>query len=200
MPRSALYDRNNALQAAVDLFWRRGFYATSLKDIEKALDMRPGSLYAAFGNKQQLFDAAIDTYADQMRVDVQEFIQRESGVISGVMAYLRWLLLGDDQSTLAETPACLVVKTLLESTDDADPLRSKARHLLQQVEQCFTAALEQAQNAGELKADVDCARLARLLQTQVMGVRSFAQSSPDVKQLDRLLDDIEMIFTPYRSE
>lgn len=199
MPRSAQYDRETALQAAVDLFWRRGFYATSLKDIEKALDMRPGSLYAAFGNKQQLFDAAIDTYADQMRVDVQQFIQRENSVISGVMAYLRWLLLGDDQSTLAEAPACLVVKTLLESTDDADPLRSKARHLLQQVEQGFTAALEQAKNAGELKADVDCARLARLLQTQLMGARSFAQSSPDVKQLDSLLDDIEMIFTPYRS-
>ncbi|UTF61471.1 TetR/AcrR family transcriptional regulator [Gilvimarinus sp. DA14] len=198
MPRSAQYDRETALQAAVDLFWRRGFYATSLKDIEKALDMRPGSLYAAFGNKQQLFDAAIDTYADQMRVDVQQFIQRENGVINGVMAYLRWLLLGDDQSTLAEAPACLVVKTLLESTDDADPLRSKARHLLQQVEQGFTAALEQAKNAGELKADVDCARLARLLQTQLMGARSFAQSSPDVTQLDSLLDDIEMIFTPYR--
>ncbi|MCP8897788.1 TetR/AcrR family transcriptional regulator [Gilvimarinus xylanilyticus] len=198
MPRSAQYDRETALQAAVDLFWQRGFYATSLKDIEKALDMRPGSLYAAFGNKQQLFDSAIDAYAQRMTIDVNRFIEQEAGVIDGVLAYLRWLLVGDDRTSLTETPACLVVKTLLESTDESDPLRSKSRQLLQGVEKCFAQALEQAKATGELKASVDCERLARLLQTQVMGARSFAQSSPDAEHINNLVDDIALIFAPYR--
>ena len=55
MSRTALYNRHDALERALQLFWQKGFHATSLKDIEQALDMRPGSIYAAFGNKEGLF-------------------------------------------------------------------------------------------------------------------------------------------------
>ncbi|MGU0800458.1 helix-turn-helix domain-containing protein, partial [Pseudomonas aeruginosa] len=51
MPRPARHDRQQALDRAVDLFWERGYHATSMKHIEQALDMRPGSLYATFGSK-----------------------------------------------------------------------------------------------------------------------------------------------------
>ncbi|WP_041523748.1 TetR/AcrR family transcriptional regulator [Gilvimarinus agarilyticus] len=198
MPRTAQYDRQAALQAAIALFWRRGYYATSLKDIERELDMRPGSLYSAFGSKQGLFVEALDAYTATMADDVQNHIAASGGVLSGVMAYLRWLLLGQKCPALAATPACMVVKTLLESTGDEDPLRGKATELLRRVELGFTAALEQAKSAGELRPDVDCERLARLLQTQVMGVRSFAQSGASERQLKQLLEDIEQVFLSYR--
>ncbi|MFZ3076621.1 MAG: helix-turn-helix domain-containing protein, partial [Psychrobacter glacincola] len=55
MSRTTLYNRHEALERAIQLFWQKGFHATSLKDIEQALDMRPGSIYAAFGNKDGLF-------------------------------------------------------------------------------------------------------------------------------------------------
>ncbi|BFM21466.1 TetR/AcrR family transcriptional regulator [Gilvimarinus japonicus] len=199
MPRVAQYDRKAAIDAAIALFWRRGYYATSLKDIERELDMRPGSLYAAFGSKQGLFLEALDAYTAAMERDVEEHIGATGGVLPGVMAYLRWLLLGRDSDAGVTTPACMVVKTLLESTDDEDPLRGKATLLLRKVEQGFTDALEQAKAAGELRANVDCRRMARLLQTQVMGVRSFAQSGANEQQLQQLLDDIDSIFSPYRA-
>ena len=44
MSRTALYNRQDALERALQLFWQKGFHATSLKDIEEALDMRPGSI------------------------------------------------------------------------------------------------------------------------------------------------------------
>ncbi|MBU2884998.1 TetR/AcrR family transcriptional regulator [Gilvimarinus agarilyticus] len=196
MPRSALYNREDALQKAVNLFWQRGFYATSLKDIERALDMRPGSLYAAFGNKQGLFNAAIDTYAGATQTEIKDFIEREGQVIVGLMAYLRWLLI----DTPHEGPAaCMVVKTLLESTDNSDVLHQKAVLILQQLEAYFAEVLHLAKAQGELVETVDCERLARLLQTQIMGARAFAHSNQDPQQIGSLLDDIEMIFAPYQT-
>ena len=50
MTRAAPYDRETALDAAMTLFWDKGFHATSLKDLEAALVMKPGSIYAAFSS------------------------------------------------------------------------------------------------------------------------------------------------------
>ncbi|WP_238062442.1 helix-turn-helix domain-containing protein [Psychrobacter sp. Ps3] len=67
MSRTTLYTCRQALEHAIALFWQKGFHATSLKDIEHALDMRPGSIYAAFGNKDGLFQEALDYYASAWR-------------------------------------------------------------------------------------------------------------------------------------
>ena len=55
MARRAGYDRDEVLARAQALFWRKGYHTTSLKDLEAALNMRPGSIYAAFGSKEALF-------------------------------------------------------------------------------------------------------------------------------------------------
>jgi len=67
MSRTTLYNRQEALERAIQLFWQKGFHATSLKDIEQVLDMRPGSIYAAFGNKNGLFQEALEHYAQPLR-------------------------------------------------------------------------------------------------------------------------------------
>jgi len=78
MSRVAKYDRDTALDRAVRLFWERGYFASSMKHIEQALDMRPGSLYATFGSKSGLFAEALEVYADHARED----LQRQIGVVS----------------------------------------------------------------------------------------------------------------------
>ena len=66
MARTPQFDRDIALNNAMLLFWKQGYHATSMKDIEYALDMRPGSIYAAFGNKESLFNEALRTYGEQL--------------------------------------------------------------------------------------------------------------------------------------
>ncbi|MEP5174815.1 TetR/AcrR family transcriptional regulator, partial [Marinobacter alexandrii] len=65
MARHARYDRQTALAKAVALFWERGYHGSSMKQIEQALDMRPGSIYATFGSKDGLFSEALAAYAEQ---------------------------------------------------------------------------------------------------------------------------------------
>src|SRR5258708_38243130 len=59
-PRS--FDRDEALERAMDVFWRQGYQATSLSDLTAAMGINPPSLYAAFGDKEHLFLAAVERY------------------------------------------------------------------------------------------------------------------------------------------
>jgi len=63
MPRTPKFHRETALNNALKLFWRKGYHATSMKDIEEEMDMRPGSIYAAFGNKEALFKETLEEYS-----------------------------------------------------------------------------------------------------------------------------------------
>ena len=65
MARHARYDRKTALEKAVGLFWEKGYHGSSMKQIEQALDIRQGSLYAPFGSKDGLFSEALAASADK---------------------------------------------------------------------------------------------------------------------------------------
>jgi TetR/AcrR family transcriptional regulator, copper-responsive repressor len=60
--RPRAFDKDTALQAAVRLFWSKGFQRTSISDLTTALGVNPPSLYAAFGDKQQIYTAALEVY------------------------------------------------------------------------------------------------------------------------------------------
>ena len=102
MPRMAAYDRQDCLEKAVTLFWEKGFHATSLKDIEHALDMRPGSIYAAFGNKESLYSQALDLYAGTMGKDFLDNLRGQQTPIEGLAEYLRELGKLRDTITVAK--------------------------------------------------------------------------------------------------
>lgn len=199
MPRVVKYDRQLALEKAVALFWQRGYYATSLKHIEQALDMRPGSLYAAFGSKSGLFLEALDAYAGRMGVALRSHIDASDSVMAGISAYLRDLArtcMAKDAESLPAA-ACMIVKTLLEINYQDDAIQGKANELLKALEQGLLAVLVEARDAGELKPDVDCPRLARLLLAQIMGLRSFAQRDVPAEVVEQVADDMVSILDGY---
>ncbi|SFR66228.1 transcriptional regulator, TetR family [Marinobacter daqiaonensis] len=189
MPRIAKYDRDKALESAVNLFWERGYGGASMKQIEQALDMRPGSIYATFGSKDGLFREALDVYAGRMSRSLAEAMATAPSTMGGVFNYLRSLT-GEITAPDSPARACMVVKTLLEVTEDQQELRALVNERLQAVEDHLTGLLEQAHQRGELKADVDCRRLARLIQAQIMGLRSLAQRDIAVEDIKILAEDI----------
>src|SRR3989449_11576985 len=56
------FDHDAALERAIDVFWRHGYEATSVSDLTSAMGINPPSLYAAFGDKEQLFLEAVERY------------------------------------------------------------------------------------------------------------------------------------------
>lgn len=187
MARKAAYDREAVLAKAMRLFWAQGYQGTSLKDLETALDLRPGSIYSGFGSKQALFEAALGVYATASRSALAEAMSEAETPLAGLAGYVRTL-----GCFPAEAPSrtCMIMKTVLETPDDDPVLRPRAEALMRETERRFADAFRAAQSAGVLRPDADPERLATRLQAEILGLRAYAQRSDSADRIAALADDI----------
>lgn len=125
------FDKEEALTKAIHVFWENGYSGTSLTDLTAALGINKPSLYAAFGNKEELFKAALDHYVSDARTAFACLINSSD---ASLKARLETFLYGMiDRVTDCESPkGCLFVKTACESGGVAIP--EEITTLLQEME------------------------------------------------------------------
>ena len=196
MSRTALYNRHDALERALQLFWQKGFHATSLKDIEQALDMRPGSIYAAFGNKEGLFQEALEYYARLGLTELERVLSHHETPLLGLAAYIRQL--GGIRDKALPSRACMLVKSLLELGAREQTALTKVEMLLAGMETRFIECFREAQNVGEMDSELDPVRLGRRLQAEVMGLRAFAQRDIESATVHALAEDMALSIEALR--
>lgn len=196
MPRTALHSRDETLEKALNLFWKKGFHATSLKDLEYALDMRPGSIYAAFRSKEALFREVLAVYANVLREDFGRMVARSPSVLDGIAEFIRRA--GTRPPNDPPSRACMLVKTLLETNDDNSQVGQDARTYLAHMECAFEMAFERAIETGEISAENDARRLARKLQTGIFGLKVYAQREDFNEVVLELAEDIAQEFLALR--
>ncbi|SNR44314.1 TetR/AcrR family transcriptional regulator [Puniceibacterium sediminis] len=188
MPREPAYDRDVALNTAMSLFWAKGYHTTSMRDLELALKMRPGSIYAAFHNKEGLFRATLELYAKRMEADLSRQIEESASPLGALQRYL--LSLGGLERCEKPSTACMLVKSLLEIHEDQPELRDVVLGHLECVRRLLAEGFEKARLAGELPMDVDTDRLARRMQTYVFGLKIQAQRETDPAAMQHLVQDL----------
>ncbi|MEP3046456.1 MAG: TetR/AcrR family transcriptional regulator [Roseibium sp.] len=185
MPRRPNYDREELIDRSRDLFWKRGWAGTSLKDLEASLQMKPGSFYAAFGSKDALFELAMEKYAEDGRRRL-EGLTEEQGPI-GALKSLPAMVVGNDD---APAKACMLSKTLVELHAHNNPLADKANEHLKKMEEQFLELFRQAQSTGEIDAGQDPAALARRYQSDLIGLRISAErDGVDAKAIAKEIAD-----------
>lgn len=191
MSRATLHNRQDSLERALQLFWQKGFHATSLKDLEKALDMRPGSIYAAFGSKDGLFQEALEHYAHKTTVELERTLNKhQDSPLLGLAAYLR--LLGGIRDQKSPSRACMLVKSLLELGEREHAALHKVEMMLAGIEAYFINCFTKSQQIGEIDKRLDPIRLGRRLQAEVMGLRAFAQRDVDSAAVHDLAEDMAL--------
>jgi AcrR family transcriptional regulator len=188
MARPAAYDREDVLAKAMRLFWAKGYQGTSIKDLEQALNLRPGSIYSGFGSKENLYAEALRVYADASRHALEQTLADAVSPLHGLADYVRSL--GCAGADAAPSRACMLMKTVLETPDGDLVLRPSAEHLMRMTEQAFADVFRRAQDAGELPAQANPDRLATRLQSQIMGLRAYAQRTDAAERAAQLAEDI----------
>lgn len=179
MPRRPNYDRDELIDRARDLFWERGWAGTSLKDLERVLQMKPGSFYAAFGSKDALFALALKKYAHDGRENLK-LLAQSHGPLEALQR-LPALVIGDDS---APAKACMLSKVLLELHAHNHPMAHEADALLMQMEAVIADLFQQAQSSGQMDAQRDPRILARKYQSDLLGLRVMAErDSVDAKAI-----------------
>lgn len=193
MQRARPYDRDAALDAALTLFWQKGYHATSLKDLEATLGMKPGSIYAAFTSKEKLFNLALERYFEMNRAEFSAAIINAESPLHGLAGFMRALgrLTEDDP----QRRACMIVKTLLNSTAEDAAISRQVEKYLDLMEAEMAIAFDRAKQLGEIPDDADCRRLARRYQSDITALKIEAYRGVDPDELaasaDELADKLE---------
>ncbi len=188
MARKATFDRDDILMRARDLFWRKGYHATSLKDLEQVLELKPGSIYAAFGSKEALFSDALRVYARGSRSELVEAYEAGLSPLAALAAHARSL--GGLCDADRPARACMLVKTILEHPDEDSPVRHLAEDLMDEAGARFIEGFRRAKAAGELPEKADPERLGRKFQSDVIGLRAIAQRSNGGDLVPMLAEDL----------
>jgi len=137
MARPAAFDRDAALQAAMLLFWLKGYQAAALPDLLAAMAIGRSSLYAGFGDKRQLFIACLDRFAARTRTLIARARDRQPP-----LAALRHFFERSFQEDRAEAVlGCLLVNTITELAGVDDDLAAIASAHLAVIEADFAACL-----------------------------------------------------------
>ncbi|MBR9728784.1 TetR/AcrR family transcriptional regulator [Shewanella intestini] len=186
MTKPAKFDREDIIHRAANLYWEKGFHATSMRNLQEVIDMRPGSIYAAFGSKEGLFKEALDHYA-QSGVDVlDDCVAKTDSPLAALKLFVEKAIAG--QKTPAPSGMCMLVKTVAELTEENADLLAQAKQSLSVVEGEFAKLLAQAQANGDIDTEQTPQALARFLQVQIIGIRTYAHVNSDDQTIGQLVN------------
>lgn len=182
------YKPHEAIQKATELFWQQGFQGTKMRDLQAKLDMRPGSIYAGFGSKENLFKLAIEGYVKQSLAQIDAFHSAASSPLVALKAFVNSQAFAEENGGNSRT--CLLVKTLSESENNNPELVLLARKGLRAIEHKFSDLLLEAKNDNVISQDTDCTRLGKWLQMQIMGLMVYANGLAEPEDVKGMIDDI----------
>src|SRR6516162_8946209 len=114
MARPKGYDRHAVLVAARDLFWERGYEATSISDLEQRTGLNRSSLYQEFGSKHELFEAALECYADRVITQLFAELRNDDATLDTVAGLFTQLAKLFCSETALATHGCLMVNATAE--------------------------------------------------------------------------------------
>ncbi|MFJ5260832.1 TetR/AcrR family transcriptional regulator [Streptomyces sp. NPDC088387] len=167
MGRPREFDIDEALERAMQVFWERGYDGVSLTDLTKAMGITKPSLYAAFGNKQELFRRALERYTEGPAVYGTRALEEPTA--RGVAeAMLRGAV---RTTTRPEGPAgCLTVQGALASSDASRPAHDMLAEWRNDSGLRLEERFRRAVDEGDLPGDADPRQLARYVMTVIFGI------------------------------
>jgi AcrR family transcriptional regulator len=191
MGRPREFDLDQALENALHVFWEKGYEGASMADLTGAMGITKPSLYAAFGNKEELFRKALDTYLDGPAGYAKLALQKPTA-----RAVVEALLYGEvDAVTDPECPAgCLSVNGALTGGDTAESIKEELRTRRAAWEEDLRLRLERAKAEGDLPAAADATALARYIATMMQGIAVQAVGGTARADLKKI---VEMVLTTW---
>jgi AcrR family transcriptional regulator len=176
---------DQALERALDVFWRKGYEGASVADLTRAIGINPPSLYAAFGSKEGLFKAALDRYEEKHAVLWHEALaaptayEVASRLLTGVAEEL-----GDK----SKPRGCLMVQGALAAGEECDAVKKELARRREASVALVRDRFKRAKKEGDLPKDTDPATLARYVATVIHGMAVQAASGVSRAELRRVAE------------
>ncbi len=183
MARPREFDLDEATEAALRVFWDRGYEAASLADLTAAMGINRPSFYAAFGSKEALFTRVLDRYVDGPAAPVGAALLAPTAreVVRDLLAFYA------DSAGDPERPrGCLLVQGALACGEESHAVRDALRERRAAGERALRDRLRRAKAEGDLPPDASPADLARYVWTLCQGMAVQAAGGASRGELRRV--------------
>jgi AcrR family transcriptional regulator len=184
MGRPRGFDTTAALDAAMRVFWEKGYEGATLADLTDAMRINRSSMWAAFGNKEELFKKAFERYLATYQGYIRKALEKPT-IREVIESSLRGTV--DFLATPGNPKGCLSVHGLAVG-DEADPVKQWLIQLRKNGLSLARKRFEQAKKSGDLGEDVDPAALTRYVAALIQGLGVQHASGATKAELMRVVD------------
>jgi len=180
MGRPREFDRDEALDKAMRVFWSRGYDAPTMTELRTAMGLGRQSLYDTFGDKESLFHEALDRYLSMSSANTAQSLDHEDGLagIRGFLMQTATHLAGDP-----ERMGCLMFNSCMGVAPHDPAVETKIKHGVADMRRRFEAALRRAVEQGSIADDIDIRSTALFLISQLGGMTVLARGGASSKDL-----------------
>src|SRR5690606_4206703 len=175
------FDVEEALAAALHVFWEKGYEGASLTDLTEAMGITRPSLYAAFGNKEELFKRALDLYESEKLAYIGSAL--EAPTARGVAERL---LDGTINNITSECRGCLGVITSVSCSNPDSPIGREIRDRTKSVRGAMVARIQRAIDEGDFAVAVEAEAITRYLMAVLQGVSVQAGAGASREELEEV--------------
>jgi AcrR family transcriptional regulator len=179
--RTREFCADEALARALETFWTKGYEGTSVTDLVAAMGIGRPSLYAAFGNKEELFKKALDLYEREKMAYVRQALA-EPRARRVAQALLQGTI--EIVSRENQPQGCLRVISSVPCGSDADSIRSHVAERSKAAREALVQRFTQAGKEGDLPEEVDPAGLAGMLLATLQGISVQAREGANRQELE----------------
>ncbi|KHO27106.1 TetR family transcriptional regulator [Mycolicibacterium setense] len=184
--RPRAFDRDTALQAALDVFWERGYEGARVSDLTAAMGLNAPSLYATFGSKEDLFREAVAYYNAPDRSPTTMALRRPGPVRDAVEAMLRDNV--RDYADPATPPGCLIVLAGIAYSSETEVMRDLLKSCREEDRARLLGRIREGMTDGELPEGLDAQRLASFMITVLYGLSIQARDGASRADMDATVD------------
>ena len=162
--RPRQFNEEVALQAVMEVFWQKGFDGASLTDLCKATGLHKGSLYQAFGDKQQIFATALNYYTEQRFLEVVAVVSEASSPLTNLKAIVNRIC-----TLMQEDTGCLIVNSMTAGLESQPEISKVLVGFYEKRLNALTEMITAAKQEGEIKPNLEPEALAEELMISLSG-------------------------------
>lgn len=188
MVRPREFDEEQALDAAMRLFWEKGYEATSLSDLTSRMGIQRPSIYSAFGDKKELFESALRKYTKMHASQIRNKLQHNESVKEAFRSLFTGLV--DDEYNQSANKGCFCINTMVELAPHDEKFEILTREHQMYLSAIFQEALERGIRSGELTTSMNPKALAQTLVVSLIGLTVLLKSRPDRSFVNNSIESI----------
>ena len=156
MARTVEFNEEEAIQRAMEVFWGKGYNATSLRDLTEAMKINSSSLYNTIGDKQELFVRCVKHYTDIRKKDLQKRLQSPDSPLTTLVNYIHDAV----DVIIGGSNSCMAVKTAFEVATNDQRVKDILRADSDYAYQFLYTLIKKAMDQGEIATEEDPELLA----------------------------------------